>query len=116
MSRDETVDDVAVEGFERMGQRRGDHEGTSAHDLAEGGGHQAVNVAKCRHPGIVLGGGTGEARDPAAAIYLAQFFHHPAARTRAWSFVKEHWNELAPTPKPWGRVEVAIAPSDPRVV
>jgi photosystem II stability/assembly factor-like uncharacterized protein len=27
-----------------------------------------------------------------------------------------HWKELMPAPKPWGRTEVAVAPSDPRVV
>jgi photosystem II stability/assembly factor-like uncharacterized protein len=27
-----------------------------------------------------------------------------------------HWKELSPAPKPWGRTEVVVAPSDPRVV
>jgi puromycin-sensitive aminopeptidase len=31
-----------------------------------------------------------------AAHYLAQFFGNPAARERAWTFLKEHWTELEP--------------------
>jgi photosystem II stability/assembly factor-like uncharacterized protein len=27
-----------------------------------------------------------------------------------------HWKELTPSPKPWGRTELAVAPSDPRIV
>ena len=28
--------------------------------------------------------------------YLVQFFNNPAARVRAWAFLKEHWGELEP--------------------
>jgi aminopeptidase N len=30
------------------------------------------------------------------AQYLARFLENPAARTRAWAFVKEHWKEIEP--------------------
>jgi hypothetical protein len=30
------------------------------------------------------------------AIYLAGFFFNDAARLPAWTFVKQHWSELAP--------------------
>ena len=35
-------------------------------------------------------------RNQDTAIYLAQFLANPAARPRAWAFVKEHWAALAP--------------------
>lgn len=35
-------------------------------------------------------------RSQDAAIYISQFFGNPAARDRAWSFVKAHWAELEP--------------------
>ncbi len=31
-----------------------------------------------------------------ASVYLAHFFRNPAARTPAWTFVKQHWDALAP--------------------
>jgi aminopeptidase N/puromycin-sensitive aminopeptidase len=35
-------------------------------------------------------------RNQDTALYLAQFLTNPAARPRAWAFVKEHWPALAP--------------------
>jgi len=37
-----------------------------------------------------------EMRSQDAAIYLARFFRNPAARDRAWAFVKQRWTELEP--------------------
>jgi aminopeptidase N len=31
-----------------------------------------------------------------ASLYLARFFRNPAARTPAWTFIKQHWGALAP--------------------
>jgi aminopeptidase N/puromycin-sensitive aminopeptidase len=35
-------------------------------------------------------------RSQDTAIYLGQFFQNPAARGRAWAFVKQRWSELEP--------------------
>jgi aminopeptidase N len=47
-------------------------------------------------------------RSQDTAIYLAQFLTNPAARPRAWAFVKEHWAALEP--------KVAIAGGDTSLV
>jgi len=39
---------------------------------------------------------TSDVRAQDAALYMAQFLTNPAARDRAWTFVKEHWSALDP--------------------
>src|SRR5205823_5411733 len=39
---------------------------------------------------------SSEIRNQDASLYLARFLSNPAARLRAWSFVKEHWAALEP--------------------
>ena len=51
---------------------------------------------------------SSEVRSQDAALYFGSFFANPAARTRAWSFLKEHWAELEP--------KVTIAFGDVRLV
>jgi aminopeptidase N len=57
-------------------------------------------LADFRDPALI-DRGLQRARSPQlrsqdTAIYLAQFMANPAARMRAWSFVKAHWAELEP--------------------
>jgi len=47
-------------------------------------------------------------RSQDTSLYLAGFFHNPAARDRAWSFVRENWTALEP--------KIAIAGGDTRLV
>ena len=51
---------------------------------------------------------TDRVRTQDAAIYLAQFLVHPASRERAWTFVTERWDALAP--------KVAISGGDVNLV
>jgi aminopeptidase N len=39
---------------------------------------------------------SSDVRTQDTSRYLAAFFEHPAARPRAWAFVKSNWNELEP--------------------
>src|SRR4051812_659065 len=39
---------------------------------------------------------TPQLRSQDTAIYLSQFLFNPAARPRAWAFIKEHWAALEP--------------------
>ena len=39
---------------------------------------------------------SAQLRNQDTALYLARFLTNPAARPRAWAFVKEHWSALAP--------------------
>ena len=47
-------------------------------------------------------------RNQDAAIYLGRFFGNPAARAQAWTFMNDHWAELAP--------KVSIAGGDTSLV
>lgn len=47
-------------------------------------------------------------RSQDAAVYLAAFLRNPAARDRAWAFVKQHWPALEP--------KVTIVGGDTRIV
>jgi aminopeptidase N len=57
-------------------------------------------IAEFREPALI-DRGLGYALSPQmrsqdAAIYLSRFMANPAARPKAWAFIKQHWSELLP--------------------
>jgi aminopeptidase N len=51
---------------------------------------------------------TPELRSQDTATFLGSFLSNPVARSRAWAFIKQHWNELGP--------KTTIAGGDTRLV
>jgi aminopeptidase N len=59
-------------------------------------------LAKFRDPALIdraLAETRSHVRNQDTALYLARFFDNPAARDRAWAFVKASWPELEPKVK-----------------